>query len=121
MLVVSQILVALAAAYLVTGACVAAAFVLFRLDAREEMARSSHAFRVLLFPGLALLWPAVLSRWAATPAPARPPRPAEVHRRASIALAIALLLVIAAAWSLRPSGDAAPPAVRIGGMDRPAA
>jgi hypothetical protein len=49
--------------YLVTGLCVGAAFLVFGLDRIDPSARGAYAFRPLLLPGLALLWPFVLMRW----------------------------------------------------------
>ena len=46
------------------GAVVAAAFLLFGLDRIEPLARGAYAFRPLLVPGLVMLWPLVLVRWA---------------------------------------------------------
>ncbi|MEM6902362.1 MAG: hypothetical protein AAF556_03895, partial [Pseudomonadota bacterium] len=42
---------------------VGAAFLIFGLDRVDEDARGTVIFRVLLVPGLILLWPLVLYRW----------------------------------------------------------
>ena len=49
--------------YLLMGLAVALLFFLFGLERVEPDARASFAFRPLLVPGLALLWPLVLWRW----------------------------------------------------------
>jgi hypothetical protein len=53
-----------ASAYGVAGLAVAVAFLLFGLDRVAPAARGAYAFRPLLVPGLVLLWPLVLWRWA---------------------------------------------------------
>ncbi len=53
----------LAMAYGTTGLLVGLAFLLFGLDRLDPAAAGAYAFRPLLLPGLALLWPLVLWRW----------------------------------------------------------
>ncbi|GAB4537528.1 MAG: hypothetical protein Tsb0019_38700 [Roseibium sp.] len=50
--------------YLVAGAVVAAAFLVIGIDRVDPSARGSYAFRPLLVPGICLIWPLVLYRWA---------------------------------------------------------
>ena len=57
------IIIAAAVAYAVTGIVAAVGFLLTGLDRIEPSARGSQAFRLLLLPGLVLLWPLVLWRW----------------------------------------------------------
>lgn len=57
-------LVQAACAYGIAGGVVALAFLLVGLERRVPEARTSLAFRPLLVPGLILLWPVVLWRWA---------------------------------------------------------
>jgi hypothetical protein len=57
-------LVDLGRLWLGAGAVVAAAFLAFGLDRVAPAARGAWAFRPLLVPGLLLLWPLVLWRWA---------------------------------------------------------
>ncbi len=51
--------------YALAGAAVAFAFVLVGVDRVDPAARRAIAFRPLLLPGAALLWPLVLARWIA--------------------------------------------------------
>lgn len=53
-----------AAAYGLAGLVVACAFLFLGLDRLDPAARGAYAFRPLLLPGLVLLWPLVLLRWA---------------------------------------------------------
>lgn len=53
-------------AYALAGSAVAVAFVLVGVDRVDPAARRAIAFRPLLLPGAALLWPLVLARWIAT-------------------------------------------------------
>jgi hypothetical protein len=52
-------------AYALIGAIVAFAFILWGVDRVDPAARHAIAFRPLLLPGAALLWPVVLARWIA--------------------------------------------------------
>jgi hypothetical protein len=47
------------------GLLTAAAFLGFGIDRVDPAARGAWAFRPLLAPGIVLLWPLVLWRWAA--------------------------------------------------------
>jgi hypothetical protein len=46
------------------GLVVAIAFLLFGIDKVDEAAHGAYAVRPLLVPGLVLLWPIVIWRWA---------------------------------------------------------
>jgi len=61
----AELVVAAAGGYAAAGLAVAVAFLLFGLDRVEPASRGAYAFRPLLIPGLALLWPWVLLRWSA--------------------------------------------------------
>ncbi|MEM7619690.1 MAG: hypothetical protein AAF228_04390 [Pseudomonadota bacterium] len=50
--------------YLYIGGAIAALFLLIGLDRIDPSARGAYAFRPLLIPGICLLWPFVLIRWA---------------------------------------------------------
>lgn len=50
--------------YGAAGACVALVFLLWGIDRVDPSASGAYAFRPLLIPGIVLLWPAVLVRWA---------------------------------------------------------
>lgn len=60
----SDALLSLASGYGVMGAIVALAFLTVGIERILPAARGAHAFRPLLLPGLVLLWPIVLWRWA---------------------------------------------------------
>jgi hypothetical protein len=49
--------------YLVIGGVVGVAFLFLGIDRIDPAARGSYAFRPLLLPGLAMLWPFVACRW----------------------------------------------------------
>lgn len=59
----ASVIVTIAQAYGIVGLVVAAAFLAVGIDRVEPAARGAYAFRPLLVPGLALLWPLVLWRW----------------------------------------------------------
>jgi len=59
----ATIVLAVTGAYAATGVLVGLAFLLFGLARLAPAARGAYAFRPLLLPGLALLWPLVLRRW----------------------------------------------------------
>jgi hypothetical protein len=61
---IAGILVAVAYGYGLAGLLVGVAFLLSGLDRVEPGAHGAHGFRPLMLPGLALLWPWVLWRWA---------------------------------------------------------
>ncbi len=50
--------------WLYIGAFVALVFLTFGIDRIDENARGSYVFRPLLVPGVLLIWPIVLWRWA---------------------------------------------------------
>lgn len=50
--------------YALAGALVALAFLTVGLDRHDPSARGAYIFRVLLAPGLVLLWPLVVLRWS---------------------------------------------------------
>lgn len=62
---VASIIVGFARLWLVTGLAVAVAFLAFGIERVDPGARGSWAFRALLLPGIVLIWPIVLWRWAA--------------------------------------------------------
>lgn len=59
----AEIMVAAASGYAAAGLGVGIAFLLFGLSRTDAAAQGAYAFRPLLLPGLALLWPLVLLRW----------------------------------------------------------
>ncbi len=64
-MVASQYLIYAAIGWALAGALTAGAFLLCGIDRIEPSARRAYAFRPLLIPGMILLWPLVLFRWAA--------------------------------------------------------
>lgn len=59
----AETLIAIAGWYAAAGAAVGALFLAVGLDRIDPAAHGSWLFRVLLVPGLVLLWPIVLLRW----------------------------------------------------------
>lgn len=49
--------------YAVFGLVVGVAFLVWGIELLQPAARGAHAFRPLLLPGLAALWPLVAWRW----------------------------------------------------------
>lgn len=91
--------------YAACGVAAAGAFLLWGLDRTVPQARGAYAFRPLLLPGLVLLWPLVLWRWAVlasgrtTPPPGRHYR--ATHRVVWTVLAVLLPALLVAALALR--------------------
>lgn len=56
-------ILALTIGYAVVGLAVGLGFLVFGLSRRDPASVGAYAFRPLLLPGLALLWPYVLWRW----------------------------------------------------------
>ncbi|MGF1625692.1 MAG: hypothetical protein ACFCVH_12475 [Alphaproteobacteria bacterium] len=59
----AETLIAIAGWYAVAGAAVACLFLAVGLNRIDPAGHGSYLFRVLLVPGLVLLWPLVLVRW----------------------------------------------------------
>jgi len=81
------------------GLAVAVPFLLFGIDRLDEDARGAYIYRPLLLPGVVLIWPIVLWRWAVLemgadkwPLRHRPPR--KSHGIAALALAICIPAII---------------------------
>jgi hypothetical protein len=117
MIMTAKIIVALAGGYLLTGVAVGLAFLLFQIDRQDPAARGAYAFRPLLLPGLALLWPVVLLRWRFQP-PARAAVTVIWHKRAHrgiwAAMALFILVTLGLAASIRPTKLPEQPSLRIG-------
>ena len=60
----AAIIVYAATLYGAAGLTAAAIFLLWGIDRVDPTAAGAYAFRPLLIPGIVLLWPAVLLRWA---------------------------------------------------------
>lgn len=87
--------------WLWVGAAVAVAFLFWGIDRIDEDARGAYAFRVLLVPGILLLWPLVLWRWWVLETGRDrwakrhdPPRRAHVWASLAMSAAIAAALVL---------------------------
>ena len=92
-----------AAVYGAAGGVVAAAFLFFGLDTFDAGARASYAFRALIAPGLVLLWPLVLWRWATgLPKDAGPRRVAHAFAWMCLAVVVPALLAIGFAQRDKP-------------------
>ena len=104
-------LLGLTKTYLALGAIAACAFLLIGLERLEPSARHSHAFRILLVPGLVLLWPMVLWRWRKGERPLLVAKLRAQHKAHVIIwlfLAIAVPLLFAAALWHHPAIQGAP-------------
>ena len=64
-MIVANMIFWIASGYVWCGIAVAVAFLVFGLDRIDASANGAYAFRPLLLPGLALLWPIVILRWVA--------------------------------------------------------
>ncbi len=81
------------------GFATAVPFLLFGIDRFDEDARGAYIYRPLLLPGVVLIWPVVLWRWAVIETGRdewslrhRPPR--KSHGLAALALAICIPAII---------------------------
>lgn len=105
----AEAVITAATAYAGIGVAVGVAFLLFGIDRLDVGARGAYAFRPLVLPGLALVWPYVLWRWAggAAPAGVGQRRHRAAHRWVWLAMAILLPGLFVTALTLRaPAGDA---------------
>jgi ABC-type branched-subunit amino acid transport system permease subunit len=67
MMLAAEIIVALMGAYTVVGVLFAMAFVTIGIERIDPVAKGATAgFRLIVFPGVALLWPLLMSRWIAS-------------------------------------------------------
>ena len=60
----AAVLITLAQAWGIAGLGVAVVFLLYGIDRIDPGARGAYAFRLLLVPGIVVLWPLVLWRWS---------------------------------------------------------
>ncbi len=60
----AELIVQSATVYAAIGALVAVLFLLFGIDRIDPAARGAYAFRPMIAPGIVLLWPVVVVRWA---------------------------------------------------------
>ncbi len=97
------------------GALVALAFLTFGIDRLDEDARGAYVFRLLIIPGVLLIWPLVLWRWyiladgkdewAKRYQPKR-----NSHNIFALIMPVLIVGIIAAGWSVRQTwpADVAP-------------
>jgi predicted permease len=117
MVMTAKLIVALTGGYLLMGLAVGLAFLLFRIDRQDPAARGAYAFRPLLLPGLALLWPIVVLRWTSPPAAvttATIVHHKRAHRRVWAAMALFILVTVMLAIGIRPTTLPEQPSLRIG-------
>ena len=105
------LIIDLAGWWVMVGALVAGVFLTIGIDRIDEDAREAYVFRPLLIPGILLIWPLVLWRWARLEAGSdawisryQPPR--SVHLPVAILLAAALGFAVIAGLSVRQSWPA---------------
>ncbi len=107
-------LITAAEVWLGIGTVVALAFLVFGLDRVEPNAKGGYVFRVLIAPGLCLLWPIVLWRWRLAAAGKEDWRNRHSPQRKAtgwlgLGLAAAIMVILLTALLIRPGGDAPPP------------
>ncbi|MFK7870568.1 MAG: hypothetical protein AB8B58_15175 [Roseobacter sp.] len=90
------------------GAGVAVLFLTIGIDRIDEDARGAYVFRVLLIPGILVIWPLVLWRWAVLETDRdlwhrryAPPRKA--HVKVAFGLILLILLILTTGLSIRQS------------------
>lgn len=88
------------------GGAVALVFLTWGVDRIDEDARGAYVFRLLLIPGILLLWPLVLWRWWRIEAQAAPwlsrYRPVRAaHPAAAVLMCAAMALLLALGLSAR--------------------
>ena len=88
------------------GGVVSFLFLVLGLDRIDSSSHGSYAFRLLLIPGIILLWPIVLWRWFSLERERdrwqdfyAPPR--KHHGFAAVLLAILVVLLLLTSWSIR--------------------
>ncbi len=94
----------LAKLWLWVGAGVAAVFLLVGIGRIDEDARDTYVFRVLLIPGILLIWPLVLLRWLRIERgePFLPRyQPPTAHRAAALFMAVAITIALVLSYTAR--------------------
>ena len=108
----AETVVFLVQAWGLVGVCVAAGFLTFGVGQIDEDAQDALTFRILLVPGIMVIWPLVVWRWwiLATGRdhwPARHAPPRQRHAIVALLLAVMIPLTLITAFSIR---QAVPPA-----------
>lgn len=100
------------------GAAVSVIFLTIGIDRIDEDAQGTYLFRPLLIPGILLIWPMVLWRWAeierkgeVTLARYRPVR--KSYPVAAILMSGLICLFLMSGWSARQTWPADVPAVQL--------
>lgn len=111
---IAQALITGAQLWLFIGSVVAVAFLVAGIDRVEPNARGGYVFRVLIAPGLCLLWPIVLLRWRLAASCQEDWRNRHSPQRRTIswmgfAFAAIIVLILITALSIRPDGTLPPP------------
>ncbi|NRB03736.1 MAG: hypothetical protein HRU30_10785 [Rhodobacteraceae bacterium] len=103
------------------GAGVALLFLAWGIDRIDEDARGAYVFRVLIIPGILLIWPLVLWRWWQLEAQsgrwlARYQPVRRAHGLAALAMSVAIALIVFFGLSARQDwpADIAPVRVETG-------
>jgi hypothetical protein len=119
--VTAAFLLHLGQVWLGIGAVTAAAFVLAGAGRVQPGAAGSWPFRLLLIPGILLIWPLVLLRWAqlerGATAPGQPPLRAQ--SRAALLLALAIPAILTLGLAVRQNGPFERPAVLVEAPEPP--
>jgi len=107
----AALLVSLMEYWLWAGAAVAVLFLFFGIDRIDEDARGAYVFRPLLIPGVMMIWPLVLWRWAVLESGAEMPqrryRPIRgAHFTAAVLMAVAIVLALGLGLAVRQSWPA---------------
>ena len=88
------------------GMAIALPFLTFGIDQVDEDARGAYVFRLLLIPGILVIWPLVLWRWyklmAGTDAWSPRYRPRrKAHQWIAVTMAVAIVVVMVVGLSIR--------------------
>lgn len=88
------------------GGAVALAFLTFGMDQIDEDAQGAYVFRPLIVPGILLIWPMVLWRWAILAKgkdywPKRYATKRRNHQWFGLAMPVAIVVILIAGWSVR--------------------
>lgn len=115
---IATFLIGFVQGWVLLGAIVAVAFVLFGMNAIDEDARGAVAFRPLIVPGIVLIWPLVLWRWWILTKGSdnwhlRHTPPRLIHGPVWTVLAIVLILTLGSAFALRQTWPAEVPSIQI--------
>jgi len=90
----------------IIGALIALVFLTIGIDRIDEDAQGAYVFRVLLIPGILVIWPLVLWRWYRYETNADPwaPRhhpPRKAHFSVGLILPVGIALIILTGLSIR--------------------